>query len=595
MAGFGLGIGSFMDGIERGKAAVRAQNAADAATAQQAFQNDLATKNMGIAQDANTRAGAASTLALAQGNQNLSQGATTFQNQQADRTANLPLVDATRAAGLNTLQGNADVAAAYKTDAAAGEKEYADEQAEHLKTTTDPNSGQSIFTMDGTNYPTKADAQTAFDQDYGDAQNHYYNIAAPSIAAKLRAKGDFAGADAFEKAHTDSDFQRGVSDLGRLQSSAKIGDWAGVNHSLQNISDNNGYMNLAGYDVSVSPTKDANGVQNGVTLYSKNKATGEVNTKQFNDMQDLYSTLSGIISPEAAVAHNKAISDNAASAAAALAAKKGDAAIEQEKQINVGAALGVQNRLTERDKRLLPETLEERAKNIQAAINGQNAGGGFPPVTGADGKQRDMTEKEIYDSVAQSYDENRRLSGLPSAGGATASAFGNGAPILSSRPDAPPPTPRAPTKAAPVSRGVLEARDALASAQSSGPGSVKPWWEASQPLESVARGKPGSSANYEARMGLANVPSNGPAPMPYVPPMPQGPKAPAPMGGEGVDAYEQRLGLAPTPPARPPVVIDNTPQGRSAQQYADSLRLSAADQIAQDAKKRRLTAAQRGW
>ena len=55
--------------------------------------------------------------------------------------------------------------------------------------------------MDGKNYLTKADAQTAFNQDYGDAQNHYYNIDAPTIAAKLRAKGDFAGADAFEKAH----------------------------------------------------------------------------------------------------------------------------------------------------------------------------------------------------------------------------------------------------------------------------------------------------------------------------------------------------------------------------------------------------------
>ena len=42
-------------------------------------------------------------------------------------------------------------------------------------------------------------------------------------------------------------------------------------------------------------------------------------------------------------------------------------------------------------------------------------------------------------------------------------------------------------------------------------------------------------------------------------------------------------------------MIDNTPQGRSAQQYANSLRLSAADQIAQDAKNKRLTAAQRGW
>jgi len=62
----------------------------------------------------------------------------------------------------------------------------------------------------------------------------------------------------------------------------------------------------------------------------------------------------------------------------------------------------------------------------------------------------------------------------------------------------------------------------------------------------------------------------------------------APAGGEGVDAYEQRLGLANTPPPRPPVVIDNTPQGRGIEDYIKSLKPSAAAQIAQDAAKRRL-------
>ena len=53
----------------------------------------------------------------------------------------------------------------------------------------------------------------------------------------------------------------------------------------------------------------------------------------------------------------------------------------------------------------------------------------------------------------------------------------------------------------------------------------------------------------------------------------------APSGGEGVDAYEQRLGLAATPPPRPPVVIDNKPQGRGIEEYIASLRPSAAAQL----------------
>lgn len=54
---FGIGIGSFMAGIERGKEAARAANAADAAVAQQQFQNNLATNS-------DQRAGAASQLAI---------------------------------------------------------------------------------------------------------------------------------------------------------------------------------------------------------------------------------------------------------------------------------------------------------------------------------------------------------------------------------------------------------------------------------------------------------------------------------------------------------------------------------------------------
>lgn len=99
--------------------------------------------------------------------------------------------------------------------------------------------------------------------------------------------------------------------------------------------------------------------------------------------------------------------------------------------------------------------------------------------------------------------------------------------------------------------------------------------------------------NIEAQHNLGNIPDLPPAPN-FVPPMQQGPKAPAPAGGESADAYEVRMGLAPAPPQRT-VAIDNSPQGRSVDDYIASLKPSAAAQIAQDAKNKRLTKAQRGW
>ena len=262
------------------------------------------------------------------------------------------------------------------------------------------------------------------------------------------------------------------------------------------------------------------------------------------------------------------------------------------------------NTVRENDAKAIVGNAEKRAAGIRDLYKSLADNEGFPPKIGADGKPVEMTPDEKFARATQYYDASNSAA-YP--GGAGAYGSPTAAPILYSRPgagavpQAPPSAPSSPDDTisqkardwwqsrgvsfpwwgaqqaaspappAPVARGVLEARDALASAKSSGAGSV---------------------AGYEASHNLANIPD-----VPYAAPevLRHPMQGQAPAGGEGVDAYEQRLGLAPTPPARPPVVIDNTPQGRSAQQYADQLRLSAADQIAADAKKKRLTAAQRGW
>ena len=205
-----------------------------------------------------------------------------------------------------------------------------------------------------------------------------------------------------------------------------------------------------------------------------------------------------------------------------------------------------------------------------------------------------MTADQKMAKAAELYDANTAAArGL----GAGISPFGQGAPILASRPAA------SPTASAPASPDdVISAKNRQFWQRR---GISLPWWQSqpAAPGAPVARGildvqgppkppGPGSVNSYETSHNLVNIPD-----VPYAAPevLRHPMQGAAPSGGEGVDAYEQRLGLAPTPSPRPPVTIDNTPQGRSVQQYIDSLRPSAADQIAQDAKKKRLTAAQRGW
>jgi hypothetical protein len=597
MAGFGVGIGAFMDGIERGKAAARAAAAADAATAQQAFQNDLATKNMELSQDANDRAGDASQLALAQGNQALSQGATTFGNAQADRTAMQPIVDAQRAAKLSSLQGDAAVSDAQEQAAKNAGAQYDALKARSIFLGKDAQ-GNPTFSVDGQSVPSQDAANQLFEQKHGTRMANYYNVAAPQIQQAYLLNGDVDKAAAFGKAHGDADFQRGVDDLGRLEGAAQIGNWDGVNEHLNNILGNSGYINSANHDATATPILGPDGRATGMTVHYKNNKTGEDVTKNFTSMQDAFDTLSGLISPQAAVAHNAAIRD-------ALSAASVDAAKGQNKLANDISLANAQsaNTIKENDAKAIVGNAEKRASGIRDLYKSLADNDGFPPKVGADGKTVEMTPDEKFARATQYYDASNSAAypGSSNPYGAPAPA-----PILYSRPGggavpqaAPPaqsspddvisqqsrafwqrngvslPWWRAPQAApgAPGARGILEARDALAAARSSGPGSV---------------------AGYEAQHNLGNIPDVPPAPN-FVPPMQQGAKAPMPARGEGVDAYEQRLGLAPATPPAPPAVIDNTPQGRSAQQYADSLRLSAADQIAQDAKNKRLTKAQRGW
>ena len=306
-------------------------------------------------------------------------------------------------------------------------------------------------------------------------------------------------------------------------------------------------------------------------------------------MSDLHTGLHYLINPQAAVAHNQAINDAAAAAAA-------DAAKGQNKLSNdiTLANVNSSNTIKENAAKAADEAPAKRAAGIRDLYKNLEDNAGFPATVGADGKSVELTPIRRWRRRPSFTTPTQR----PRAGQVRAEPrrLESGAPFLASRPAAPS-APSSPTitdrsrafwrdkgitlpwwdaqpaaPGAPVARGVLEAQGALASARTSGPGSF---------------------SGYEAQHNLGNIPDLPPAPN-FVPPMQQGPKAPAPAGGESADAYEVRMGLAPAPPQRT-VAIDNSPQGRSVDDYIASLKPSAAAQIAQDAKNKRLTKAQRGW
>jgi hypothetical protein len=569
MAGnYGLGIGSFMSGLEQGKAAARAAAAADAAIAQQQFTNNLATNT-------DQRAGAASQLAIDQGNNNLAQNKTLFGQQQKDYAAGANLrdlqlkdketdiTDANDTSAINTAAA-ADSDAAY--NAAKGKSIFVGKDT----------AGQPTYSVDGQAVPSQQAASDLYDQTHATRMQTYYNVGGPKIVSDLLAGGDVAGAKAFSDAHQNADFQKGVDSLGRLEGAAQVGNWDGVNTHLNAILSNAGYINPANHEASATPIIDpATGKANGLTVNYKNKNTGEQVTKNFNSMSDLHNALHSMINPAAAVSYNQSIQD-AATATAADTAKGQNKLANEIALANANSS----NTIRENAAKAAAENPVKRAAGIRDLYKNLEDNAGFPATVGPDGKNVEMTADQKMAKAAELYDAN-----TAAAGGGGTSPFGQGAPILSSRPEATQPTPSAPgsptitdrsraywqakgislpwwgaqqpaAPGAPVARGILDAQDALASARSSGPGSF---------------------GGYEAQHNLGNIPDLPPAPN-YVPPMQQGPKAPAPAGGESADAYEVRMGLAPARPVSQPV-IDNTPQGRSVEDYIASLKPSAAQQI----------------
>jgi hypothetical protein len=574
---FGIGIGSFMAGIERGKEAARAQTAADAAIAQQQFNNNITTNQ-------DQRAGAASTLALDQGNNNLAQNKTLFGQQQKDYADNAELRKLQREDKETDITDVNETSAINTAAAADSDAAYNAAKGKSIFVGKDPTTGQPTYSVDGQAVPSQQAASELYDQTHADRMDTYWNVGGPKIVSDMLASGDTAGAAAFQKAHQDHTFQKGVDSLGRLEGAAQVGNWDGVNTHLNAILSNGGYINPANHEASATPIIDpASGKATGLTVNYKNKNTGEQVTKNFNSMSDLHSALHSMINPQAAVAYNQSIQDAQAAAAAETAKGK-------DKLGNEIALANVNSDNTIREntaKAALPESIKDREAGIAKWYSNIENGSGFPTSKGPDGKDVEMTEPQKQRMAADQYDASRVTAGAaPST-----SPFGNGAPpILSSRPDASQPAPS--TNGSPVPTITQRSR-----AFWGDKGITMPWWGA-QPAAPVARGilpaqaptapaSPGSVTSYEASHNLANIPDVPPA-APEILRHPMQGQAPA--GGEGVDAYEQRLGLAATPPPAPPVVIDNTPQGRGIEAYIASLRPSAAQLI--EAKRK---AAQRAF
>ena len=423
MSNFGVGIGSFMNGLAQGASIANQQTQQDRA-------NALAERQMKLSENADSRSAAAS-------EQSLAQSKSIFDNNQADRVANQPIVDLQRAAQKDKLEGDANVTSVQEQAAKDAGANYDAMRAKSISNGTDAN-GNPTFFVDGQQVADKAAQDQLFERNHGTRMDNYYKVTLPKLQQAHLDNGDPEAAAVLGKAHQDADFKRGVDSLGRLEGHYGMGNWDGVNTELKNIIGNSGYMNLNNYDVSSTPIKDAAGKTGGLQISYTDKKTGKSRTTNFNDLGQLHATLSGIINPQAAIDHNAA-QDAAATAAKVDAAKGSNKLANDITLANVNSG---NTRAENAAKALLPENVKDREAGISKWFSNIENGSGFPQVTGPDGKQREMTVAEKQAEAARQYDSSRTTAGAPPAGAQA------GAPALGSVLPAPvAPTPGEPANA----------------------------------------------------------------------------------------------------------------------------------------------------
>lgn len=404
MAGLGYGIGSFLEGLSKGAAVgnqMRRQDTEDA----------LNERRMKLLEDQSQRSAKESDL-------NLKVKQADFDNSQADRTANAPLLAAQRQSQLTTLNDDAATRSTIKDATAAGQADYDAEKAKSIAVGKDAQ-GNPVYTVDGQAAASKDEAESLFEKNHGTAMDHIRTKMIPAAVQSYIKRGDLASADRFQKWSDDKDVQNGIEDLGRATQSLKMGDWDGATKSLNKVAQNGSYVSQDHHGMAFEPIKDDSGKTTGVRMSYTDKASGQKFSRDFANADEAIHAAGAYLSPQAAFEQQK--TDYAATQAAKAEEQK--AKNDAAKQITVEAAKSANKMEEDRMKSALTvaekfaenqgyqdpkefanstrDMMKNMADNDMLKVKVTDANGNRVQNRDGSTKMRDMTAEEAVAAAAQ--------------------------------------------------------------------------------------------------------------------------------------------------------------------------------------------------
>ena len=468
MSNYGLGIGSFMDGLVKG-ANVRRQmdrdkfdqdmaqkrldlsvKQDDRAANQQTFDQDMRTKDFGIRQGQDSRAAKMDEF-------NLSRAKSDQTYIEGERAADAPVKAAQRKSVLTGFADADEQRTKLRTAGAEADKAYADKKAASIKADTDAD-GKKTFSMDGKAFATEQEATAAFEQRHGTAMDNYHRTVVPQIERMKAQAGDIQGAEAWRKWNEDARVRKGIDTAGRLEMAFRSGDWDAVNQHFNTLTQNKDYMAMDGHEVATSPIKNASGQTVGLKGVYTNKATGETTTKEYKDLGALHTELMGMVNPASVFEWNKQQLESKRAAEAKMAEENNKTAnqitLERAKQEGQIDQKRVESAL---------KIAEDRAKGGGLGVSREQYAKGVVDMhqklrdarafrkKGADGKPVEMSLDEQMALADAKYRELLARAGTPSS----VAPAPMRRPALMSRPGA----PAAATPAAPVAPAAAGADD----------------------------------------------------------------------------------------------------------------------------------------
>lgn len=365
MAGFGIGIGSFVDGMMKGYKFVndmenekrkseredkrlgleerRVSNDEKRAVADADFRkHELRLREQGIGLQREqldiSRRTADANIAYTGANTDRLKQQIRFGDE--DRPLQVAEAKANSERNIAVAGNEADLARRARADREDADKAVADSKAQHeqsARAAIKPIQGEGGvqgYEYGGKTFKTTQEAMTAFERDHGTYYDRVLKGVGEKNIARHIANGDLEKANAVKTFIENDEVRKVYTAVGHLQNAIAMGDWDTASTVANTVLSRSKLIDTQGYEVKAEPIKGEDGKVAGMRLKLKGK-NGEAQNVDFASQSDAMRFIQDLVHPEKLAMRYEQQRQTADAGRAKIAEKMGEARVEIMKKLEL--------------------------------------------------------------------------------------------------------------------------------------------------------------------------------------------------------------------------------------------------------------------